>query len=106
MRKRSKKAPKELTAGIRVDVKPDTAFYYVNYMTVSHTPYDFNINVTRIPSSLTPEQIEVARKGQPVPVEATLQLVVPPPVVKGLIRALTDQVQKYEKKFGAKKNEQ
>ncbi len=102
MRKKNKTAPVEIQARVRLEAKPDTPFYYVNYMAVSHSDFDFTISVTRISTSFTPEQLECAQKGEPVPFEATLQLVVPPMVITGLIKALTEQLQKYEEKVRKK----
>ncbi len=82
------------------DLKPDTPYYYVNYAAVSHSPYDFSMTVLRIPAELSPEQKELAKVGKPVPIEPLLQLILPPRLIGGLIRAFTDQQQKYEKSFG------
>lgn len=98
MGKRSAKPVKPvgpLAAQIKLDVRPDTPFYYVNYMGVTHSVYDFTISVARLPSQLSSEQQQSAEKGGPVVVEATLQLIVPPMLIDGLIRALVDQKQKY-----------
>jgi hypothetical protein len=88
--------PAQPGAAIALDAKPDTPFYYVNYMSVAHGPYDFTINVIRIPTSFTPEQRDSIKKGQPVSLEPTLQLVVPPQVARGLVSALQDQIQKFD----------
>src|SRR6266478_5261860 len=96
MAKRTPKSqPQQVIAPIQLEVKPDTPAYYVNYIGVSHTPYDFSLSVARIPSPPTPEQIELAKNGKPIPIEATLQLIVPPLLVDGLLKALTDQKEKY-----------
>ena len=93
--------PKEIPITVQVDAKPDTPFYYVNYLGVNHSPYDFTISALRLPSQLSPEQKVYARKKEPVPMEPTLQLVIPTTLIKGLINALSIQCQKYEAKFGA-----
>lgn len=86
-----KKQGEPAQAQVRLDVRADTPFYYVNYIGVSHTPYDFTLTVTRIPSPPTQEQIECAKRGEPIPLDATLQIIVPPLLIDGLINALTDQ---------------
>jgi len=94
----TKKQPaKELNAQVRLDVKPDTPSYYVNYIGVSHTAYDITLSAMKVPSPFTQEQIELAQSGQQIPVEPILQLVLPPLLVDGLIRALTDQKARHEK---------
>jgi|SRR6266853_4202712 len=100
------KATTQTISQIRLDIKPDTPSYYVNYMGVSHTAYDFTIGVARISSQLTPEQAESVKKGEPLLLDTILQLIVPPLLIDGLINALTDQKKKYEENLAkAKKNE-
>jgi hypothetical protein len=100
MPKRKLKKPQaqvqESTAKVRIDVKSDTPSYYVNFIGVSHTAYDVTLSAIKIPSPLTPEQAEAAKNGE-IPLEPILQLVVPPLLVDGLIKALTDQKEKHEK---------
>jgi hypothetical protein len=86
-------------AQVKFRPTPETPFYYVNYIPVSHLAYDFIISVVKLPSEITPEQNAIVKSGQPLPLEPTLQLVIPPPLVKGLIFALTEQVRKYEEQF-------
>jgi hypothetical protein len=94
-RSESKQQQQVTTAQVRLDVRPDTPTYYVNYIAVSHTPYDFTLTVTKIPSPPTPEQVELVKSGKPMPVEAILQIVIPPLLVDGLIKALADQKVRY-----------
>jgi len=91
---------KTVAINVQLEAKPDVPFYYVNYMAVGQTIYDFSISVAKLPSLFTPEQLAEVQKGQPITVEPILQLVMPPRVAKGLIVALTDQVRKYESQFG------
>ena len=94
------KAPAQINAQIQAEVKPDTPFYYINYLSINHSAYDFTMTAVKLPSHFTPDQIESARQGKPVLVEPVLQLVIPPRVIKGLITALTEQCRKYEAQFG------
>lgn len=86
----------EVTANVRLDVRPDTPSHYVNYIAVSHTAYDFTISAIKMPSPLAQEQLEIAKSGQQIPIEPIVQLIVPPLLIDGLIKALTDQKAKYE----------
>jgi len=54
------------------------------------------ISATKMPSPLMPEQIELAKSGQQIPLEPILQLIVPPLLIDGIIKALIDQKAKYE----------
>jgi hypothetical protein len=97
MAKRTTQKPQaQQQAQIQVDVRADTPSYYVNFIAVSHTAYDFTLSATRIPSPLTAEQVELAKNGEPIPLEPILQLVVPPLLVDGLIKALIDQKTRHE----------
>jgi hypothetical protein len=100
-KKQSVATPKDLTAQIKLDIRQDTPAYYVNYMSVGHTEFDFTISSARVPSTLTSEQEQRVKKEGVLLLETTLQLIVPLSVVKGLIAALANQVQKYEAKHGA-----
>jgi len=86
-----------LAAQIQWEVKADTPSYYVNYIGVSHSPYDFTLSAAKIPSPLTQEQAALAKSGQKIPVEPIIQLVMPPLLIDGLIDALNDQKARYEK---------
>jgi hypothetical protein len=92
-----KNETKEMTAQVKLIVKLDTPSYYVNYVAVSHTAYDFTLSVAKIPSPLPEELTALIKNGKPMPLEPILQLIVPPLLVDGLIRAFLDQKQKYEK---------
>ena len=85
---------------IKFETKPDTPFFYVNYMAVGQNATDFTISAVRAPGEVSADQMELIREGKPITLEPTLQLVVPPMVAKGLILALVDQVAKYEARFG------
>jgi len=101
----SKPLPVGLSVKIQVDPKPDTPSYYVNYIAVSHSEYDFTVMALRVPTQLTREQTELAKKGSAVPVEPILQLIVPPRLIDGVIRALSIQKEKYEQEHGPIRHE-
>jgi len=92
--------PDRIPIKIRVDPKPDTPSYYINYAVVTHSEFDFLISVLRIPAQLTSEQTVLAKKGSAMPIEPILQLIVPPRLVDGLIKALNVQKEKYEREHG------
>jgi len=97
---KSEPSPGSVEVRIQPDLKPDTPSYYVNFAAVAHTQYDFVVSVLRVPPQLTPQQTEVAKKGGVVLLEPTLQLILPPRLVDGLIKVLTTQKEKYEKDHG------
>lgn len=85
---------------IELEPRAETPFYYINFMSVGHSAYDFVLGATRVPYPLSAEQLKTATNGKPVVLEPTLQLVVPPAIAKGLMEAIGDQIQKYEQQFG------
>jgi len=87
----------------RVVVTPDTPSYYVNYILVSNTQYDFCLSVTRLGSPLPAEQVERIKKGEPLLMDAILQIIMPPAVAEGLIKALTEQHHKYQEALAQQK---
>jgi hypothetical protein len=89
-----------VNVNIKLEAKPETPFYYVNCMSVGHSAFDFTIGATRVPIPLSSEQTESAKRGEPIIIEPTLQLVAAPWVIKNLIAALTDQLSKFEEQFG------
>ncbi|MGH9715284.1 MAG: hypothetical protein ACRD4R_00920 [Candidatus Acidiferrales bacterium] len=91
------KAAAKVTGQIAIESRPDTPSYYANYVAVSHTPYDFTLSVAKVPSPLTSELMALAQQGKPMPMEALLQIVLPPLLIDGLIKALIDQKEKHAK---------
>ena len=102
---KSESVPDRILIKVQPDPKPDTPSYYINYAAVTHSEYDFLVSVLRIPAQLTPEQTELARKGSAVPVEPILQLIIPPRLIDGLIKALSDQKESYEREHGPIRHE-
>jgi hypothetical protein len=95
MSNESTKKPESVTIVPRVVVTPETPAYYANFVEVANSQYDFSLSVARIGSPLSEAQIERIKNGEPLLVDAILQIVLPPTVAEGLIRALTEQLQKY-----------
>jgi hypothetical protein len=92
-----KPKPPQGSAQIQLENRPDTPFYYANYVAVSHSPYEFTLSVAKVPNPLTRELMEFVSAGKAIPVEPTLQIIIPTLLVEGLIKALIDQKQKQEK---------
>lgn len=78
---------------------PGTAVFYVNNLEVGHTPYDFSVSCGRIPAKLKEEEFAAAKVSGRLPLEASVQLVIPPNLLPGFIKALTVQKELYEKRF-------
>ncbi len=78
----------------------DTPVYYINHAEFAGSIYDIGMIVARMPTKPTPERLAIATETGVLEVEAELQLIFPPSLVPGLIRALTKQKETYEKQFG------
>lgn len=82
-------------------ITDDTMAYYINFAEVGCSPNEFSIAAARIPTTLTPDKFEAAKKAGSLVFNADVQLIIPPTVIPGLIRALTMQKDNYEKVIGA-----
>lgn len=101
-KKRSGKSAKPEVLGVKIvlEASEDTPSYYVNYVEIIHSQHEFGLYAAQMPTKLSTDSLEAARKSGEIHVEPTLQLVVPPTLIPGLIRALETQKQSYEKEFG------
>ena len=75
----------------------DTPRYYVNNIEVNSMLHDFVLTMGRVPGRLSREMIEKAKTTGVVSFSADLQVIIPPTLVVGLIRALSIQRDMYEK---------
>jgi hypothetical protein len=98
------KSAKKVTTPINVKVSlrsnESTALFYVNNVEVGHTLHDFSVTCAKIPVKFRAEDIELAKEGRELELEALVQLTLPATLVPGLINALTVQKELYEKYFG------
>ena len=82
-------------------IHPETpSATYTNYIEVSHTEYEFALSCAKLPAKLRPQQLLDAQAGEPLLLEPLVQIEVPALLIKGLIRAMTLQVQQYEDRYG------
>jgi len=93
--------PKEVAIRVVPTVSDTTPFYYCNHASVTHTQYEFVLTLTRIPTTLTPEQTERFKRDKALALEASLQIAISPRLMPWVIQALTEQKKKYEARFGS-----
>ena len=74
--------------------------YYSNYIEVAHTEYEFVLSFAKVPSKLGPQQLLDAKSGQPLVLEPIIKAEIPLRLIRGLVRALESQIEKYETRFG------
>jgi hypothetical protein len=91
-----------MTVNVTLRVSEDTTpNYYVNNVEVGQTPFDFTITCAKIPTKLRADVLEEVQRSGTLALDATVQITLPPPVIPGLIRALTIQKEMYEKAVGS-----
>ena len=98
--KNKTEGPQEIEIKIAPEVTENTPSYYCNFVSVGHSKYDFTLTILRLPTTLKPDQVELAKKGKRVPVEAAFEIIISPQLISGLIDALSVQKRKYEEQFG------
>jgi hypothetical protein len=98
MARKKQSAPPAQSVRLRVAVEAteSTPAYYANYLEVAISANEFALSAVRVPTK--PNQA-VIQSGE-LRLEPAVQLLIPPTVVPGLIRALTTQRNNYESQFG------
>jgi hypothetical protein len=89
-----------LTAKVQLIVSDEVASQYVNFAEVAHSTYEFIVLFARVPTKATPAQAATVRDTGILQVEPQAQMLLPPALVPGLIRALQTQLEKYEEQHG------
>lgn len=97
---KTEKDEKEIPLKIAALVSESTPFYYSNNVTVAHTRYDVVLTFARIPTSLSAQQRQSIEADKTLSLEAEFQVAISPQLLPGLLRALDDQKEKYEERFG------
>lgn len=98
-----KKAPPEaetIKMRIAMETGDGAAVFYVNYAEISQTKNDFCLTGGRVPARFGPSKVAEMKETGLLVVEGEVQLILPPTIIPGLIRALSSQKEKYEKTMG------
>ncbi len=83
-------------------VQPDSPSpYYSNFIEVTHSEYEFALSFAKLPSKLRPQQLLDIQGGEPLLLEPLLQIEIPTRLARGLVKALTIQIEAYEQRYGA-----
>lgn len=91
---------KEISVKPVLDVSEDSGFVYANHAEVGHSRHEFFVLFAKIPSKIPRSRLEIVKASGELHFDASVQLVIPPSLIGGLIKALSDQRAKYEKEFG------
>lgn len=93
-------APAASPTRIALQVPPETPIYYVNYAEIGFTAHEFSLTAVRAPTKLSPAVLEMVRAEGTLTLDADIQLVIPPTMIPGLIRALSISKDQYEQSTG------
>ena len=85
--------------GIHIDSSSDDAIY-ANFMEISHSQYEFQLSMARVPAKVPAAVLEQAKERGALVLEPVVSVIFPPRIMSGLIRALEVQRDKYEAQFG------
>jgi hypothetical protein len=77
---------------------------YANYVAVSHTPWDFAVHFGTVVMPAAPVASGQKSGTVEIPVRKVQTVNLPIPLIKGFIKALQTQVEKYEQSYGEIKN--
>lgn len=85
---------------IVVDTSIDTPAYYVNHAEISVGEHDLTMTFVRLPAKPSRADIEEAKDSGELVIESEFQVIFPPTLLPGLIRALESTYQEYEARHG------
>ncbi len=89
---------------VSLRVTDDTPSYYVNHLEVSQTQHEFTFSVGKIPSRFSAEKQSEIAGSHVMEIDAMLQLMIPPTLLPGIIKAMQIQLELFEKANGKVKD--
>jgi Protein of unknown function (DUF3467) len=94
-------APVEtLTVRVVVDEDDATIPVYVNWAEVAHSRHDFLLQFLQLPAKFGPDtRARIAETGE-LRVQPIVRVIMPPTLIRGLIKALEAQMEKYQDRYG------
>ena len=98
--KTSDSDPQVLTARVVLHPSEDVPSYYVNFIEVASSQNEFSIYGAQVPTKMSLDAIEGAKKSGEFHLDAEVQIVFPVTIIQGLIDALAKQRDFYCKQFG------
>lgn len=104
--KKVKKGESKKQEQIQIELIPDLnaklGRIYSNYIQISHSPWDFTLKCCDAPSGADILRLKTDNK---VNIPNLVEIVIPVNLISGLIKALTDQSEKYIKEYGGDSND-
>lgn len=90
----------EISLRIVVEATQETPAYYVNHAEIAMSPHECAIWFARLPTKPSRQEMEDARTIGEIVVEPEFQVLIPPTLIFGLIKALETTRDNYEATFG------
>jgi transposase-like protein len=88
-----------LAVQVILDSNEDTSTVYANHAEISHNMNEFCVSFARVPTRISQDTISHIREHGKISVPTLIQVVLPPTIVPGLIKALSSQKDLYESTF-------
>jgi hypothetical protein len=92
--------PQSISVRVVLDAVDESAVYYANYAEASLGNHECLLSFARVPTKMNIARTEEAKSGV-LRLEPLVQIIVPPTLLPGLIRALTVTKDGYEKTIGS-----
>jgi hypothetical protein len=90
----------EKAVKVVVDDDEDVGSIYVNFAEVAHAQHELTAYFVQIPTKLSLEAREAALASGQLRLRPIVNLILPPTLARGLVRALTLQIDAYERRYG------
>lgn len=102
--KRSKPKKEALADSVPVqlviDLAPDTPSYYANHVEIAVNKHEISLRIAKIPTKPGRAEMAAAEATGELIIDAEMEILIPPTLIKGLIAALETSRQNYETLFG------
>jgi hypothetical protein len=92
-------SPTSVQLRIMIDVPDGTPSYYSNWIEVSHTKWDFCLTAAKMPARQNQTKMDQIVETKTLTLDADVQIIIPPTLLPGLIRALTSQKKTFEREM-------
>lgn len=90
-------ARSEVSVRARIEVRPsdDLPYIYANHAEVAQSAHEFVILFTKLPTKANPSQIAAVQETGVLSIEPEAQILLPPTIIDGLIKALETERDKH-----------
>ena len=100
VKKKSLSKDEPINAKIVLDATDDNPQLYVNYAEISNSKHEFQIAFARLPTKPSQSQLLAIRESKTLLLSPEIRLIVPPTLMPNLVKAMIEQIEKYEQDHG------